>query len=451
MPDYAKAFPNSPIMHVDGDTQIACNDLPGETVRCIRKKPKLRVVLRKHRDVVFDINLGLGGQYSVESEQSDFYNTRDKKLIRPKTQVVFSEGERLHLWVSRTFMGALLLKHNGKLIARYEPNQLDPHTCTAQNPEGKPAPLIVSMQLPHFDVLEPIQTQLDKTTEYYEKKAQMIQKTIYVVEVKDWGKEIPLQIVKFLQNGGKETAIDDDGVLTRNWLLSQLIGTTESIYHQREIVKDLISTKFYLKAFFRKNGTKVYHIVFKGTAGARKIIKASRYLSNNSQVISITHGTGSFATTAHQSWNTLKGSVGKGTAISIIFTIGIDLAEWLKAFQTTNSGDSDSKFNLLDLFTTVGLDITKGAISAAATEVAVSGILFITSFVVGTAGLPFVALLIGTVFIAVAVSTGIDFIDKKYKITDKIGQKIKSSVEELGRKNSNDYSPININPIFLAP
>ncbi|HEX5486643.1 MAG TPA: hypothetical protein VFX23_11685, partial [Limnobacter sp.] len=70
MPDYAKAFPNSPIMHVDGDTQIACIDLPGETVRCIRKKPKLRVVLRKHRDVVFDINLGLGGQYSVESEQS---------------------------------------------------------------------------------------------------------------------------------------------------------------------------------------------------------------------------------------------------------------------------------------------------------------------------------------------------------------------------------------------
>lgn len=100
----------SPVLEVDNDTQVTCIDLPGEPIRCVRTKPKLRVVLRKHRDVVFDIKLGSGGSYSVESEKSNFYSERDSRLIMPGTPVHFQDGERLHLWVARTFTAKLLLK-----------------------------------------------------------------------------------------------------------------------------------------------------------------------------------------------------------------------------------------------------------------------------------------------------------------------------------------------------
>ena len=60
------------------ETQRACIDLPGEKIRCVVYKPNLQIMLRKHRDVVFDIQLFKGMQYTVQADQSDFYNVRDK-------------------------------------------------------------------------------------------------------------------------------------------------------------------------------------------------------------------------------------------------------------------------------------------------------------------------------------------------------------------------------------
>jgi hypothetical protein len=63
--------------------QEHCIDLPGESVQCWigGGTDKLKVVLRKHRDVIFDIHLGNGKTYTLESTESDFYNVRDKKLV----------------------------------------------------------------------------------------------------------------------------------------------------------------------------------------------------------------------------------------------------------------------------------------------------------------------------------------------------------------------------------
>ena len=57
---------------VPEDTQQVCIDLPGEEVRCIIHKPKLEIMLRKHRDVIFEIQLFKGMTYTVEADQSDF-------------------------------------------------------------------------------------------------------------------------------------------------------------------------------------------------------------------------------------------------------------------------------------------------------------------------------------------------------------------------------------------
>jgi hypothetical protein len=51
--------------------QEHCIDLPGESVQCWigGGTDKLKVILRKHRDVIFDIHLGNGKTYTLESTE----------------------------------------------------------------------------------------------------------------------------------------------------------------------------------------------------------------------------------------------------------------------------------------------------------------------------------------------------------------------------------------------
>lgn len=128
------------------DTQQACIDLPGEAVRCVVHKPKLEIVLRKHRDVIFDIRLKAGAHYIVEADQSDFYNVRDKRIVMHKQKQLakFKDGERLHLWVSRDFKGKLLLKAGTRLLGTFEPIALD-STKYATDPNVKPEPMVIGL------------------------------------------------------------------------------------------------------------------------------------------------------------------------------------------------------------------------------------------------------------------------------------------------------------------
>jgi hypothetical protein len=134
---------------VPDDTQQVCIDLPGEEVRCYVHKSKLEIMLRKHRDVIFDIQLFKGMSYTVEADQSDFYNARDKKIVivARKQKVAFKDGERMHLHVGRGLKGHLILKANGKVLGRYAPSQIDGKRYD-DDPVAKPAPLIVAMKNP---------------------------------------------------------------------------------------------------------------------------------------------------------------------------------------------------------------------------------------------------------------------------------------------------------------
>lgn len=119
-------------------TQEICIDLPGESVRCWRSADHVKVILRKHRDAFFDINIKDGATYTVEST-SDYYSPREKKLQR-KSQ--FQDGERFHLWVGRKFKGTLVLKSGNTVIGSFEPNKLDANDYGA-DPKTKPEPLMV--------------------------------------------------------------------------------------------------------------------------------------------------------------------------------------------------------------------------------------------------------------------------------------------------------------------
>jgi hypothetical protein len=120
--------------------QDVCIDLPGETVKCWRSTDNVKVILRKHRDIIFDINLQKGAVYTVEST-ADFYSPLRKKLLK---KIDFFDGDRTQIWVGREFKAKLMLKMNGRTIWAYEVNRLDTSTYGA-DPKIKPEPLMVIM------------------------------------------------------------------------------------------------------------------------------------------------------------------------------------------------------------------------------------------------------------------------------------------------------------------
>jgi hypothetical protein len=98
----------------------------------------IKVILRKHRDVFFDINIKQGATYMVEST-SDFYSPRDKKLLR---KCKFQDGDLFHLWIGREFKGRLVLKSGEKILGNFDANKLDSRQYDG-DPKTKPEPLMV--------------------------------------------------------------------------------------------------------------------------------------------------------------------------------------------------------------------------------------------------------------------------------------------------------------------
>lgn len=197
------------------------------------------------------------------------------------------------------------IEKNGQLIAQYEPNEIDPFTCTAQNPEGKPAPLIVSIQMPSATSAA-MQGSRSVSAELLEDM-----QTMHVIEVKNLGTEVPKQILDFFASGGEQTAIDTNGVVTRNWLLGQLVGTSIYGLENQKWIRELNGQKFYLKKRIRKNGQAVYDVIFTGNHKIRELLKGTRYLADNPAVLTITNGAGIANGIRHAAWNATKSTFKK--------------------------------------------------------------------------------------------------------------------------------------------
>ncbi|MDP3188968.1 hypothetical protein [Limnobacter sp.] len=420
------------VLEVDKDTQVTCIDLPGEPIRCVRTKPKLRVVLRKHRDVVFDIKLGSGASYTVESEKSHFYSERDGHLVMPHTPIQFQDGERLHLWVARTFAGKLLLKKNGKLIAAYEPNKIDPFTCTAQNPEGKPAPLIVSIQM-----ASGMNTATSSQRSVSQELLEDMQ-TMHVMEVKNQGMQTPKEILDFFASGGEETAIDTNSVVTRNWLLGQLVGAGVYGLENQKWIRELNGQRFYLKKRIRKSGEAVYDVIFTGNHKIRELLKGTRYLADNPVVLTITNGAGTANGIRHAAWNATKSTFKKLGAVGIVFSIFTDVAEWIGDYDQIDPATGKPKSSVLDLMSRVGVNLVKVGIVAALTAVAMAGFTLVFGLV-ATAAIPISVIVVGTIIITAMVTYGIDWLDKELESSSAIKSAISNAATYLTKKHPSDY------------
>lgn len=407
------------------DTQQVCIDLPGEAIRCVIYKPKLVVTLRKHRDVIFEIALFKGMSYTVEADQSDFYNARDKKLVefRKKQKVTFADGERLHLWVSRQFKGGLVLKSGNKIIGRYEPDLLD-STQYSDEPGNKPAPLIVLLKnapdlKPSSDAqgqvsasqctpndplgiasawtLSPIAAAygIDMLPTMSRAIAAVVEPqhpTVAVVDADE--KRMPKRLLDHFARGGTKSGladIDANDVATRNWLYSQLAGATayagdnwnwlrHSIGRQTDGAFKLVRAQVsYVRGQVR--------IYFSGYSKANPVFGQGGHGPGNAKILQIFSGVGSTSSSFRSAVRGIAGTFKGNALVSFVFGSAASWAEW----------QADTQKDGYDLAASLLTGLLKALVASALTVIVVAAVVAVSLLVIGGS---VAALVIGLLTIA---------------------------------------------------
>ncbi|WP_206951288.1 hypothetical protein [Trinickia acidisoli] len=455
----------------------ACIDLPGEPVDCWAETD-LTVLLRKHRDVIFDIELKKGATYSVEATQDWMYDVKKKKRVQ-KGQ--FQDGERYHLWVGRDFKGELVLSMNGSVLHRYSLVALNLQG-ESSDPKVKPAPLILTLgSQPGSRAQAQSTAAPQQSVSLFAKPSPLVCRNTNGELPGDawWGGMIPLdfgvktsastaatmpaslhahaeeesvghvfevsltnapaEVVAFVENGGEDTALDTNKIVTRNWLIGQLAGGTSFVKDNVEELRDLWNRSFRLMQIVHpKAGAKTY-VVFRGNAALRKVITGTRYAAKNSKILAITAGAGTFESVTAAAWEAGKGAFKRATGVALVFTIALDTAEWYRDYSKVDKNGEHSK-DLFDLFAKVGVDLV-GAGIAAVVSTAVVGALTTGLLAAGLiAGAPIWA--VGALVFGAAVAVGylINVADNEFHITKRVADSLREAAQALEKRHSKDYS-----------
>jgi len=396
---------------------------------------KLKVILRKHRDVIFDIKLGNGKSYTVESTESDFYNARDKKIVfaARRTPVTFHDGERLHLWVSRGFRGALVVKCDGHIVAKVEPNEWDKHRHS-DDPKEKPAPIIWAIgagnSVPAVAAPNKTMTQLhtpQKTLEPYPPvraaSAPIHDESCPIVCVVDGKVEgMPAHLVEFFKKGGDGSGfsdVDPFHVLTRNWMMGQVaIGLGFVADNWSWLWASLdgkTSTGFkFVRARVHYVRGKV-RFYFSGYSNANSVFGRGGFGPASERIMTIFSGVGKTESVFAATANGIAGGFKGFLLASLIFGTITAVAEW----------KDDIKKDGYDLAAALIMVVLKTIV---ATALAVLIVAFIVVVCMFGFGVSMSVLLVGSLTIAAGViaSYAVEAIDKK------TGQVV------TGEKNNND-------------
>lgn len=420
------------------DTQRVCIDLPGETFRCYAHKPKIQVMLRKHRDVIFDIQLFKGMSYTVEAEKSDFYNARDKKLVqvRKKQKASFQDGERLHLWVGRNFEGTLILKSaSGTTLGRYEPNALDPARY-GEEPGEKPAPLIVTLKntpdpspqaIPLATARIQAQSYQCKASTAFECRLWNLSPTARffgvdaiapydrnkpvsappeehpVVAVVDGdGKGMP-EKVKNASGESKSGLADVDlnDVVTRNWVLAVLASSAVYIGQNWNWLRHSINRQ--ADGAFRMVSAKVKYakgkarLYFSGYSKTNPVFQQGGHGSSHPKIMQIYAGVGE----AKSLFKSMIGSIKGNAVISFIFGSITSYTEW----------QADAKNDGYDLAAAWLILLVKVLIAAALAAVLLALILAFLMMVVKVA-VATITVGILTIVLSIVGTLLVDFADQ---------------------------------------
>ncbi|SHM98431.1 hypothetical protein SAMN05192549_103469 [Duganella sacchari] len=415
-------------------TLVVPIDLPGQPIQCwIGDAEKIQVILRKSRDVIFDIHLFNGKSYSVRAEMSDMYDTRTKKLIHPREEIFFQDGEILHLQIGRNFKGKILLFESKKQLGAYSISQLDP-IIESLDPTFKPAPISIIIKSDQFFVEKPFSVmQLDgsiTTPTYNDCEAESF---LQIVEINVSEKDVPHEIADIFKKGGEKEIVTSGGVLTRNWIMNQVVAqsgyASDNVHWMKELWKD----KIILKSIEHKNSGRKMYVILTGSTRVRRLLKASRYGVINTKVLAFSYGAGTANGLRHASWTAAKGNFRRGGLAALLFTITLDIAEWTEDYEQRDPVTGKPKQDISDLFTKIGIDISKNVVNS----VISSSLIWMALTFLG--GAPLIAIIIGTVAITVLVGWNVDFLDKKFGVTEKALKAMKESSSKLENKLKKDY------------
>jgi hypothetical protein len=221
---------------------------------------------------------------------------------------------------------------------------------------------------------------------------------------------VPNAALAFFRNGGEETAIDANNIVTQNWILSQVAGTVDFVHQNKDWLRELgMKETVRLTRVVHKSGPK-YYLVFTGNHKLRAFLSGNRYGLNHAKVMQLTGGAGKAGAAWGVARNASNATFKKAGLIALIFTISMDIAEWHKDYEQFDPVTGKRKKDFADLVTKVGIDIVKAGISAALGSLVMA---FLVSMTVGVLTLPVAVVAIGAVIIAVGVGFAHDWIDKK--------------------------------------
>jgi len=459
----------------------ACIDLPGEPVECWAETD-ITVLLRKHRDVIFDIHVNKGATYTVEATEDWLYDVAKKKRVQ---QGQFTDGERYHIWISRAFKGELLLKQNGKVLQRYSMLQFG-LTGSNPDPKAKPDPIIIALGInqaskPPFASAPTSKPQVPSLLSYPQPALPDYLRAPKpfdpLVAQQEWMCPVPIKLAagtvqqptqeahvaevdkrSFPQEvldavaagGGDETALDTNKIATRNWLIGQLAGATAFLSDNKEWIKELFLERFRLMKIVHKNVGERWYVVFTGNPRVRKLVTAARYGVKHEKVLTIAGGAGTVESGAAAAWESSKGAFRKAGLIALIFTVSLDVAEWLHDYEQIGP-DGKRKKDFADLLAKIGMDLAKAGLSAAIASALVG------TLVAAAAGatLPVAFIVVGTIGAAIAIGYGLDAIDKRVHATEhvsswfrSVGESMKKAAEYLAKSMPKDYDSY---PLMYMP
>lgn len=394
------------------NAQELCIDLPGESVQCWRSSDKLKVILRKHRDVIFDLHLGNSKTYTVHATESDFYNARDKKIVYAKRRetVSFRDGERLHLWVTRAFKGALILRCEGQVVLKITPNEMDPHQYD-DAPKTKPAPIIVALGKPAAPTSfaqKPIGNLANIPTP--QPAAAPVDEECAIVCVVDGTvKAMPADVAKYFAAGGGNSGlveIDPYQIATRNWIWGQVASAGAYMGDNWEWLRASLDGKTHkgfrlVKAQVHLVRGKV-RFYFSGFSKYNAVFGPGGFGPGHDRIMTIFAGAGktssSFTAVAKGVAGTFKGCA----LVSFIFGAATSIAEW----------KDDAKKDGYDLAANLLMGVLKTVISG---MIAVGLVSAIVAFAMAIAEIGIPVIVIGLVVIGIGMAVGyaVELIDKK--------------------------------------
>jgi hypothetical protein len=377
--------------------QEHCIDLPGEKVQC-----------------------WVGGNYTLEATKSDFYNVRDKKLIffARRGVVSFKDGERMHIWISRNFKGALILKSGGIILSKVLPHEMD-GLQYGKEPKEKPAPIIVALnarppvsnglreQMPANSSSTSVEAHLAGVPRAV--SAPIQEQELPVVCVVDGTKHgMPASLVEYFSKGGGQSGfadVDPNQIATRNWIWGQFGGTGAYVKDNWEWLRASLDEK--TSKGFRLVKAQVHYVrgevkfYFSGYSKANTVFHQGGFGPGNDRIMTIFSGVGKTKSTFGA---TVKGVTGtfKGNAlVSFIFGSATAVAEW----------KADTQKDGYDLAAALIMATVKTILVAVAVSLVVAAMVWVVMLVIG-AGLSVIAVGVVTIIAGVGFNFLVEMADK---------------------------------------